>query len=124
MSNLIKVLVVRDGAHPTHPDDVFITVLKPSELTYEVGGDLEIVYPTVAGAPSWSAYCDENGKLLGRPINTLATSLARAAGWQTGDVLCGTVVFVGLQDGEGDETDVPDDLVHVAELLWGPPDEG
>lgn len=119
---MIKVLVVRDAAHPTHPDDVFVAMRRPDELAGEIGGDLELIRPNVAGAPDWTAYCDENGKVFARPVNLLATTLARAAGWRTGDTLCGTVVFVGLQDREGDETDVPDELLHVAELLWGPPD--
>lgn len=58
------------------------------------------------GGEGWSAYCDEEGKINGLPINFRATRLAYLLGWTTGDVLCGPVVFLGPVDDEGEETDV------------------
>lgn len=54
----------------------------------------------------WSAYCDEEGKIKGLPVNVRATRLARLLGWHTQDILVGPVVFLGPVDNEGDDTDV------------------
>jgi len=69
------------------------------------------------GGEGWSAYCDEEGKINGLPVNVRATRLARALGWPTGDVLCGPVVFLGPVDDEGEETDVGSIVTESARLL-------
>jgi Domain of unknown function (DUF3846) len=59
----------------------------------------------------WFAYCDEEGKLKGLPVNLLATGIARTHGWRAGDdMLCGPVVFLGPPDNNGDETSAPEFL--------------
>lgn len=81
-----------------------------------VGGYIEAVTPNVEGVAGWHAYCNEEGKLLGMPANWHATRLARKAGWESDDVLVGTVVFLGETedgDGEQDDADVPDELVTL-----------
>jgi hypothetical protein len=89
------------------------------------GGWLEGVGPpgdarTFTGRPvtmtPWHAYCDEEGKLKQLPVNRLATKLALLFGWPLGDVLCGTVMFLG-NGADGDEADVPTDIVAVWEQL-------
>ncbi|MGH3497428.1 MAG: DUF3846 domain-containing protein [Nocardioidaceae bacterium] len=66
-----------------------------------VGGYIEGVADTWG---TWIAYCNEEGKLLGLPVNVRA-----------GDVLCGPVVFLGPPDPaeSGDSAAVP---VHVTSL--------
>lgn len=85
----------------------------PSDLTalqIRVGGYIEAVSPA---AGNWHAYCDEEGKLIGLPVNVPATQLAHLLGWPQGDILSGTVVFLG--DGkDGEEDDVPEAVVQQA----------
>lgn len=71
------------------------------------------------GGDGWTAYCDEEGKLNGLPVNVRATRLAHALGWTTGDVLCGPVVFLGPVDDEGEETDVTTLVKDSARALGG-----
>ncbi len=72
-----------------------------------VGGYIEHI-----SGHGWHAYCDEEGKLTGKPVNLVATRLAHAHGWPVGDVLVGTVVFLG--DGPaGTEADVPVELLGL-----------
>lgn len=77
-----------------------------------IGGWLEGI-----GDDHWRAYCDEEGKIKGLPVNIRATRLARTLGWLTGDVLCGPVVFMGPPDEEGMETAVPGPLVAMAATM-------
>jgi hypothetical protein len=83
-----------------------------------VGGYIEGVSPGAAAPdrePAWHAYVNEEGKILGLPINEQATGIAAVFGWPglPHDVLNGTVVFLG--DGpDGGEGDVPDYLVDAA----------
>jgi hypothetical protein len=76
----------------------------------------------------WTAYCDEEGKLKGLPLNLAATELAHAHGWPIGDVLCGPVVFMGPTDREGEDTAVPEFLLDAARAAagggWEPGDDG
>lgn len=73
-----------------------------------VGGYIE----HISGHGGWHAYCDEEGKLTGKLINRAASALAHAHGWPVGDMLVGTVVFLG--DGPaGTEADVPVELLGL-----------
>jgi Domain of unknown function (DUF3846) len=64
----------------------------------------------------WFAYCDEEGKLKGLPVNMPATAIAHRHGWPVGDLLCGPVVFLGEPDKDGRDTSVPDFLEQYATL--------
>ena len=86
-------------------------------LRQKVGGWLEGIKPWRRLAGDWFAYCDEEGKLKNYPLNHGATTLAREAGWLPGDVLCGTVVFVGVNGTES--AAVPEQLLRLAEELFG-----
>ena len=79
------------------------------------GGWLEAIHPNRGTIP-WHAYCDEEGKLKGLPMNRFATILARTLGWYTEDVLVGTVIFLGSTD-DGEEADVPAPVLEVAAML-------
>jgi len=86
------------------------------EASYEsiksaLGGWLEIA-PT-PGAP-FVMLCDEEGKLKGKRLNAVATTLANDyRDWD--DPIVGDVVLTGLPDREGDHTEYT--LEDFAELL-------
>lgn len=61
----------------------------------------------------WVGYCDEEGKLKGKPVNLKATQVAHAGGWPRGDYLVGDIIFLGPERGEH-HTDVPAGLVALA----------
>ncbi len=107
----IRALIVRHG-------EVLDTEIGTDldSLQTAVGGWIEGVSP-VEG--DWHAYCDEEGKLKGLPINHRATRLAHYLGWPEGDVLCGPVVFVGEYDDEGEITDVPRHVIEAAMTMFG-----
>lgn len=83
----------------------------------EIGGNPFI--EVVPLGEKLAAYIDENGKAKNLPINTCATNKAKmllAALGRTllpGDVLVGTVVFVGVKEGDDglEEDDVSPDLL-------------
>lgn len=84
-----------------------------STLQGLVGGWIEGV--SVADA-DWFAFCNEDGKMMRLPVNSGATRLAEALGWESmGDYLSGTVVFVGRADPES--TDVPESVLTTARHL-------
>jgi hypothetical protein len=78
-----------------------------------VGGWLEGVS---TGSDGWHAYVNEEGKLLGLPVNLAATRLAIALGWPPADILVGNVVFLGDGAG-GEEAAVPEVVVARAQDL-------
>ena len=84
-------------------------------LREAVGGWVEGIgtnKPDQFGA--WFAYLNEEGKVHGLPLNEGATMLAQRAGRNLyGDVLLGTVVFLGVGKG-GDDADVPDAILNLA----------
>lgn len=67
-----------------------------------VGGWIEGVYP----APGLTLYCNEEGKLMGLPINERATVIVQdlflSSGFVFDDVLCGDVVLIGNDGSEYD----------------------
>jgi hypothetical protein len=110
---VIKVLVVPvDVTEPVSYTEVVPRLDPMRELVG--GGYLEVIGSMSHLGVSWCAYCDEEGKLKGLPINQRATHLAKGLGWLTDDVLCGPVFFAGPPDGDGEDTDVPDQLIAVA----------
>ena len=67
-------------------------------------------------------YCDEEGKVSGKPLNIAATSIARQYGFPTDDVLCGDVIFLG-EDREGHEADLPQAIMTEI-LKWRDANQG
>lgn len=76
-------------------------------LSDTVGGWIEYVFVTYGV----HAYCNEEGKINGLPINTLGTRLAGREGI---DPLVGTVIFLGdsLND-DGEERSLPEEWLHL-----------
>lgn len=92
-----------------NPDDTVITTRRITAdlATFQalVGGYIEHVDFGIYGL-----YLNEEGKLNGLPINRLATELWSAAYGPT-DILVGPVVLVGLANEDGDDTDLPVEVI-------------
>lgn len=69
-----------------------------SLLQSAVGGYVQAVYPNQAT----TLWCNEDGKMLGLPVNHTATQLWRTLHPAVTDVLQGVVVVTGGDDGRGD----------------------
>lgn len=69
----------------------------------------------------WTAYGDEEGRLKGFQLNPFATQIVAKGSGMVTDMLVGPVVFFGLAMGQPEdgykETDVPPNIVRLAELL-------
>jgi len=112
----VRVLIV----YPDLPAETKDITAKLKTFQEIVGGYIEGVSP-VRGTVRWHAYCNEEGKLQGLPINRIATNIAVAAGWTTTDLLVGPVVFLGDvesddEEDEGGEADVPQELVDLLDV--------
>ena len=80
---------------------------KPSlkDLQDAVGGWIEAVPHR---HPDFSAFCNEEGKINGLPLNSVATNFTGIHG----DVLVGDVVITGPPDEEGENTSLPDNVIE------------
>jgi hypothetical protein len=109
----MKVLVITtdDTAVAIHVADLDLEWLQ-----HTVGGYIEIF----TGRPGWHGYCNEEGKLLGLPINKLATGFARELGWNDRgvDFIVGDVVFLG-NGVDGEEASVPEWLLDDFSFYTG-----
>jgi predicted RNA-binding Zn-ribbon protein involved in translation (DUF1610 family) len=111
---MIRVLIVpADGATP-----LLDTRIPPNLESIRAaigGGWIEGVGSTIDG--DWHAYCDEEGKIKRLPLNERATRIAHVLGWPHGDVLVGTVIFMG-NGPHGTEADVPKGVLELALSLY------
>lgn len=106
---MIKVLIIK-------PDEsITIQEISPTleNLQSIVGGYIELI----PFGPMANAYINEDGIALNLPRNQLATMLAEhflnkmGRILLRGDYIKGTMIVVGLSDDEGNNTDVPSDVV-------------
>lgn len=104
---LVTMIVPADKSEPVRVREVEYTLKHMQAL---VGGSIGLV-PLVG----CTAYCNEEGKINRLPYNERATELALHLGWEPlpGDVLVGDVVFCGPADDEGNDSDVPPDVVDA-----------
>jgi len=81
-----------------------------SNLQRIVDGYFEVVR---FGDKPYFCYCNEEGKLIRLPENRMATDLWYDSGQivMIGDYIAGTVIFFGHPDGEGNDTDYPQQLI-------------
>lgn len=88
-----------------------------SELQEIVGGMIEMLpfSPPASGA---HCYINEEGKLIGLPLNELATLLMRDI-ISYDDFIVGPMVVLGSDD-FGGEDDVPNDAVQYIQQVLGP----
>lgn len=118
----IRALVV-PALEPAH-----ITYLSTNEdvqaatLQALVAGYVEGFHP--CGSPchrvtGWHGFANEDGLNRGLIPNHRATRLAVKAGWHEWSALqlVGTVVFTGCEPGTSQSTDVPADLLHIAQRI-------
>lgn len=82
-----------------------------SEINKIIGGWIEAVY---FGDKPYFAYIHEEGKILGMPENCNATNLWYDSGQRVliGDFLAGNVLFFGLVDSDGNNTEVPEQAIE------------
>lgn len=78
-----------------------------------VGGWVECVALPRQGVDMW---LNEEGKLIGLPMNATATRLWESEYGRT-DVMMGDVVITGAADSEGNATDIDDQSVMSITLL-------
>ena len=99
---MVKAFVIRPGTD----GEVIEMESDVTAMQAMVGGWLEMLRPTkgIQAFTGWHAWCDEEGAMRAAEGNMMATLLAHALGWPGGQVLVGTVVFVG---GEEVDRDVP-----------------
>jgi hypothetical protein len=77
-----------------------------------IGGWIEVVN-FGPDNPHFFAYIDEEGKLKGLPVNETVTDFWYNSGQRVmlGDVIVGNVLFFGQVDDEGNDTEVPQDVI-------------
>lgn len=104
----MKALIV------THDGDVNVL---DSEFNYEeirdvVGGYIEAVY-FGPDNDHFFAYINEEGKMLDLPENEIVTRFWYNSGARIliGDYIAGNAIFFGEVDDNGDQTDVPQDVI-------------
>jgi hypothetical protein len=78
-----------------------------------VAGNIEAV-----SDDDWHFYLNEEGKILNLAPNRRAALLVLQETGVLADVYCGNVVFLG-ETGDGDEGDVPEHLIDLAQQLFG-----
>jgi len=112
----LRTLVVHtDGSHEVTQVEDQLTALQAAIG----GGWIEGVSSAIDA--DWHAYCDEEGKLKGLPMNLVATTLAHALGWIADDVLVGDVIFLGNGE-DGAEADVPERVIQTLNNMIGSSD--
>lgn len=108
METTVKALVI--STNGTYEVEQIPVTLR--DMQRAVGGLLE----GVALADGCFLYCDEEGKLKGRPVNHLATALAWTMGFRRDDEIVGDVIVVGIGPGDR-EADVPAIAVETCKSL-------
>lgn len=89
-----------------------------------IDAGLETLQTLVAGnveavsGDDWHFYLNEDGKILNLPPNRRAAFLVLGETGVLGDVYCGNVVFLG-ETHDGDEGNVPQHLIDLAQQLFG-----
>ena len=92
-------------------DSVFMSESSPdyNTLRKAVGGWIEGV--ALVGV---TAYCNEEGKLEGLPVNALATRLAHTdKAIYPNDTINGDMIVLGPLDDEGESTSLSDEWIRV-----------
>jgi Domain of unknown function (DUF3846) len=84
----------------------------PATLKDLVGGDIEAVT-----RGDWHVYLNAEGMIINLPPNLRAAQLTYDCGLDLAGVARGTAVFLGHGD-HGEEADVPEHLIRLAEELF------
>lgn len=69
--------------------------------------------------PHFFAYIHEEGKMIGLPVNEIVTEFWYNSGQRIllGDCIVGNALFFGQVDDEGNNTDVPEDVIEFFMLV-------
>ena len=105
MTNTLHVLT--DCSFNNSLEDTELETLQDA-----VGGLIQAVDLT----PSLTMWCNEEGKLIGLPVNPVATAMWTRYFGET-DVIVGNVVFTGGCDEEGNTTSILQDDADKIEKL-------
>ena len=116
------IIVPADSSNPAQVVDEHLSL---DYLQGVVGGLIEAVNLHQVLSDSGrhnvdaTVFVNEEGKLIGLPVNPRATDLcALAIGGWVRDVICGDVIVVGPPGPEGEETPCPDEIVSIVDD-WG-----
>lgn len=101
--------MIRVGMIAPGGDRISLVDIDPTLASFQeaVGGYIE----HVTLAASFGMYVNEEGKLEGLPHNDLASYLLQLSGYA--DYVAGPAVLVGPPDGEGNDTDLPAEIITV-----------
>ena len=110
MSTCTALIIPADGHEPARIETIDASL---ENLQTLVAGNIEAV-----SGYDWHFYLNEEGKILNlAPIRRAALLVPEETGMLT-DVYCGNAVFLGETD-DGDEADVPEELIDLAQQLFG-----
>jgi hypothetical protein len=110
MSTCTALIIPADGREPARVETIDASL---ENLQALVAGNIEAV-----SGDDWHFYLNEEGKMLNLEPNRRATHLVLEATGALADVYCGNAVFLG-DTVTGDEGDVPEDLINLAQQLFG-----
>jgi hypothetical protein len=80
------------------------------DMQSAVNGLIEIVHMyDYYGDEVLTGYVNEEGILLGLPLNTVASALSFMFG--NNPMMLGNMIVLGKDDGEGNDTDIPQDIL-------------
>lgn len=74
-------------------------------------------YQAVDINPTLTLWCNEEGKIHGLPINTIATKVFQAR-FGAYDVIMGNVIFTGGADEEGETVGLTEDQMKQLEFMF------
>jgi Domain of unknown function (DUF3846) len=104
------VVLFTDGTYATR------TFKQLKDLQDAVGGLIEIIHLYDASGNDFAtAYVNEEGRLLDLPLNPFGGSLSFMLG--NNPMLVGNMVVVGIDDGDGNDTDIDEQLLAFIEKV-------
>ncbi|WP_434612704.1 DUF3846 domain-containing protein [Arthrobacter sp. A5] len=110
MSTCTALIIPADGHGPARVETIDASL---ENLQTLVAGNIEAV-----SGDDWHFYLNEEGKILNLAPNRRAALLVLEETGALTDVYCGTAVFQGETE-DGDEADVPEELIDLAQQLFG-----
>ena len=110
MSTCTALIIPADLSEPARVETIDAGLETLQNL---VAGNIEAV-----SADDWHFYLNEEGKILGLAPNRRAGLLVFEETGVLADVYCGNVVVLGDTE-DGDEGDVPEHLIDLAQQLFG-----
>jgi hypothetical protein len=110
MSTCTALIIPADLNEPARVETIDASLTNLQTL---VAGNIEAV-----NGDDWHFYLNEEGKILNLAPNRRAALLVLEETGVLTDVYCGNAVFLGEKH-DGDEGDLPDHLIDLAQQLFG-----